>query len=89
MTVRNVGAMAGKETVIWYLSDVEASYTQPIRRVIGFEKIHLRAGEEKTVRLRIDPKRDLAYDLPDGRRVLEPGEFVLSASLRSEARFSI
>ena len=89
VTVRNVGAMAGKETVIWYLSDVEASYTQPIRRVIGFEKIHLRAGEEKTVRLRIDPKRDLAYDLPDGRRVLEPGEFVLSASLRSEARFSI
>ena len=39
------------------------------------------------MRLRIDPMRDLAYDLPDGRRVLEPGAFVLSASLRSEARF--
>jgi hypothetical protein len=41
------------------------------------------------VRLRIDPMRDLAYDLPDGRRVLEPGDFVLSASLRSEARFTL
>jgi 3',5'-cyclic AMP phosphodiesterase CpdA len=27
--------------------------------------------------------------LPDGRRVLEPGDFVLSASLRSEARFAL
>ena len=85
----NTGARAGKETVLWYLSDVEANYTQPVRRVIAFEKVSLRPGETKTVRLRIDPMRDLAYDLPDGRRVLEPGEFVLSASLRSEARFAL
>ena len=87
--VKNAGRRAGKETVIWYLSDPEASYTQPVRRVIAFEKIALRPGEAKTVRLRIDPMRDLAYDLPDGRRVLEPGDFVLSASLRSEARFAL
>ena len=87
--VTNAGSRAGKETVIWYLSDPEASYTQPVRRVIAFEKISLKPGEAKTVRLRIDPMRDLAYDLPDGRRVLEPGEFVLSASLRSEARFAL
>jgi len=87
--VTNAGPRAGKETVIWYLTDVEASYTQPVRRVIAFEKISLKPGEAKTVRLRIDPMRDLAYDLPDGRRVLEPGEFVLSASLRSEASFSL
>ena len=87
MTVCNTGARAGKETVIWYLSDLEASYTQPVRRVIAFEKISLKPGESRIVRLRVDPMRDLAYDLPDGRRVLEPGEFVLSASLRSEARF--
>ena len=89
VTVTNAGARAGKETVIWYLTDVEASYTQPVRCVIAFEKISLKPGEAKTVRLRIDPMRDLAYDLPDGRRVLEPGEFVLSASLRSETRFAL
>ena len=87
--VTNAGPRAGKETVIWYLTDVEASYTQPVRRVIAFEKVSLKPGESRTVRLRIDPMRDLAYDLPDGRRVLEPGEFVLSASLRSEARFAL
>ena len=89
VTVKNTGKRAGKETVLWYLSDPEASYTQPVRRVIAFEKISLKPGESKTVRLRIDPMRDLAYDLPDGRRVLEPGDFVLSASLRSEARFTL
>jgi beta-glucosidase len=87
--VKNAGKRAGKETVIWYLSDPEASYTQPVRRVIAFEKVSLKPGESKTVRLRIDPMRDLAYDLPDGRRVLEPGDFVISASLRSEARFTL
>ena len=87
VSVTNTGERAGKEVVFWYLTDVEASYTQPVRRVIAFEKISLKPGETKTVTLRIDPMRDLAYDLPDGRRVLEPGAFVLSASLRSEARF--
>ena len=87
--VTNAGPRAGKETVIWYLSDPEASYTQPVRRVIAFEKISLKPGESRTVRLRIDPMRDLAYDLPDGRRVLEPGDFVLSASLRSDAHFAL
>jgi len=89
VTVKNTGARAGKETVIWYLSDPEARYTQPVRRVIAFEKISLKPGEEKTVRLRIDPMRDLAYDLPDGSRILEPGDFILSASLRSEGRFTL
>ena len=89
VVVKNAGKRAGKEVVFWYLTDVEASYTQPVRRLIAFEKISLKPGEKKTATLRIDPMRDLAYDLPDGRRVLEPGAFVLSASRRADARFAL
>ena len=88
VTVTNTGKVAGKETVFWYLTDVWATYTQPVRRVIGFEKIELAPGETKTVRLRIDPLRDLSYPDEDGQRILEEGEFRLSASGRAEASFS-
>ena len=87
VAVTNAGKVAGKETVLWYLTDVLATYTQPVRRVIGFEKIELAPGETKTVRLAIDPLRDLSYPDEDGQRILEEGEFRLSASLRSEASF--
>ena len=47
----------------------------------------LKAGETKEIILKIDPKRDLAYSLPNGIQILEPGKFILSASLQSEADF--
>ena len=87
--MKNAGKRAGKEVVIWYLTDEFATFTQPLRRVVGFEKIDLAPGEEKTVSISLDPDRDLAYVLPDGTRRLEPGFFRLSASLRSEARFEV
>ena len=89
VAVTNTGKRAGKETVLWYLTDVEATYTQPVRRVIGFEKIDLAPGETKTVRLHIDPLRDLSYPDEDGQRILEEGEFRLSAGGRSEASFRL
>lgn len=89
VTVKNTGGRAGQETVIWYITDPEASYTQPRRRVIAFEKIALAPGEEKKVRLSIDSMRDLAYVIHTGEKILEPGAFILSAGGRSEAEFNL
>ena len=83
--MKNAGKRAGAETVIWYLSDPEASSTQPVRRVVGFEKIDLAPGETKTVRISLT-RKDLAAMQPDGSRRFEPGEFGISASLRSSAQ---
>ncbi len=87
VTIKNTSKFTGKETIIWYLTDVEAKFTQPLRKVIGFEKVTIKSGESKEVCLKIDPKRDLSYALPNGIEILEPGKFVLSASLESEASF--
>ena len=86
VTVRNTGKREGAETVIWYLSDLESTSTQPVRRVVGFEKVSLKPGETKTVKLSLS-RKDLAAMQPDGTRRFEPGEFELSASLRASARF--
>ena len=88
VTVKNTGKREGAETVIWYLSDPEATSTQPVRRVVGFEKVPLKPGEAKTVRLSL-ARKDLAAMQPDGTRRFEPGAFELSASLRASASFEV
>lgn len=88
VTVSNTGKMAGSETVFWYLSDLEASLTQPLKRVIAFRKIDLQPGETREVTLSVT--RDmLSYVRGDGSKVLEPGDFILSASGKTEAKFTL
>ena len=87
VTVTNTGLRPGKETVLWYVSDPEAGITQPELRLIGFEKIELAPGEAKEVAIRIDAWRDLSYPDCDGRRILEPGRFLLRAGTGEPAEF--
>lgn len=87
VTVKNTGARPGKETVIWYISDPEATITQPVKRVISFEKNELQPGESRKYTVEIDPMRDLSYPDDDGHRILEPGTFVLSASDKQSINF--
>jgi beta-glucosidase len=72
--VENVGQRAGDEVVQVYVSDLEASVPVPIRQLAAFTRIHLAAGEKKTVTL---PVRARQFSLIDdeGRLVVEPGTF--------------
>ena len=72
--VTNTGNEPGKEAVIFYSSDLVASITPDVRRVRGFDKIHLQPGETKTVSFTI-PASDLAFVGADGKWRLEEGEF--------------
>lgn len=87
VTVTNTGKRAGKETVFWYIGDPEASITQPIRRLIAFTQVELKPGKSQTVKLAIDPMRDLSYPDDDGQRILEPGRFILEASRKLTTEF--
>lgn len=75
--VTNVGAVAGKESVLLYSSDLYASSTPDVRRLRAFEKIDLAPGETKTVELEVSAK-DLAFADYYGKWTLEEGDFVLS-----------
>lgn len=58
--IKNVGALAGKETVQLYVRDVKSMVSKPMKELKGFEKIALEPGEEKTVTFTLTP-RDFAY----------------------------
>ena len=74
VTVKNTGDRTGKEVVQLYITDKVASVTPPVKRLRGFEKIELAAGESKTVQFEIEVD-DLAFVGIENTWITEPGEF--------------
>lgn len=75
VTVTNIGACDGAETVHWFISDPYCSITRPVKELKHFEKQFIKAGETKTFRFDIDLERDFGFVNEDGRRFLETGEY--------------
>ncbi|WP_303005740.1 glycoside hydrolase family 3 N-terminal domain-containing protein [Bacteroides congonensis] len=75
VTVINIGARDGAETVHWFISDPYCSITRPVKELKHFEKQLIKAGETKTFRFDIDLERDFGFVNEDGKRFLEAGEY--------------
>lgn len=76
--VENTGTRAGEEVVELYLKHEHAGPSDPIRALVGFQRVSLAAGEKKTVSFKVSP-RQLAQTDADGRRVVKPGVVEISA----------
>jgi len=59
-----------------YIKDLDASYRVPNLSLEGFQKIHLEAGEQKTVEFHIMPEQ-LAIINDMGEKIIEPGSFLI------------
>ncbi|MGW7412188.1 glycoside hydrolase family 3 N-terminal domain-containing protein [Streptomyces sp. NPDC054863] len=87
VSVRNTGEREGDEVVQLYLHDPVATMVQPVRRLRGFERVTLGAGERKTVRFTLGAA-DVGFwtNAVDGRFVVEPGEIEVYVGASSGAR---
>lgn len=76
--VRNAGAKDGDEVVQLYVSDLVASVTQPVRRLRGFSRVFVPAGEQRQVSLSVGFD-DLGFwtNDPHTEYMVEPGEFCI------------
>ncbi len=72
--VTNTGSREGDEVAELYLHQRVASVTQPVMKLIGFERISLKPGEKRTVEFTITPHM-LSMLNTDMHRVVEPGIF--------------
>jgi len=72
LEVTNTGSLAGDEVVQLYLSDPVASVTQPIKRLIGFQRTHLAVGETQVVAFQVQAIQ-FAFHNQAGAFLLEPG----------------
>jgi len=75
--VTNTGSRSGEEVVQVYITDRESSVPVPIRKLVGFKRIHLEAGASREVSFAIDP-RELSLITDDAHRIIEPGVFEIS-----------
>jgi beta-glucosidase len=75
--VRNTGEREGDEVAQVYLSHVAASVPVPVRSLAGVSRLSLRPGESRRVSFTITPEQLSVID-DRGRRVVEPGEFLIT-----------
>lgn len=73
VTVTNKGNRDGDEVVQLYIHDKVATISRPLKELKGFQRIHLKAGEIKTVSFDVT-KELLQYYDASLKPALEPGE---------------
>jgi beta-glucosidase len=91
--VRNSGSVAGDEVVQLYINDVLATITRPVKELKGFQRVHLQAGEKRTVEFSLPAELLSFYNL-EMKRVVEPGVFKVmvgrsSADIVLEGEFEV
>lgn len=91
--VSNTGDREGEEVVQLYIRDVVSSVTTYEKNLRGFDRIHLKPGETKTLTFTIKPEH-LKLVNKDFEKVVEPGEFKImigasSEDIRLEGVFSV
>jgi len=75
-TLTNTGSRAGAEIAEVYAA-LPASAQEPPKRLVGWSKVKLAAGETKTVSVEIDPKYLSIFDEKKDAWTLLPGEYTL------------
>ncbi len=76
VTVTNTGTRDGVEVVQLYAHDETASVARPDRQLVGFARVPLVVGEERTVQFTLHPSR-LAFFDDSFDFVCEPGSYRL------------
>ncbi len=92
--VENTGERAGDEVVQLYVRDVECRVKRPARELRGFERVHLRPGQSKTMRFELPGEKLAFYDENTHGFVVEPGAFEVlvgssSQDIRVTGRFHV
>ena len=84
LVVKNVGGRDADEVVQLYVKDVLSKRPMPVHSLHGFERIHLKRGESKSVTFRLKPADDFAhYDEARRAYAVEPGEFEIQVGASS------
>ena len=73
--VKNTGEVDGAEIAQVYVADVDSTIYRAPKELKAFQKVFLKAGEEKTVTLTLDKRAFAYYNTQCGDWQVERGEF--------------
>ncbi|WP_395400465.1 beta-glucosidase family protein [Arthrobacter sp. UC242_113] len=77
VTVTNTGAYAGKHVVQVYVSTQSGPVLRPTRELKAFAKVHLEAGESRTVELVLDRRAFAYWDIVRSNWSVAPGQYTV------------
>jgi beta-glucosidase len=86
MNIKNTGGVDSDEVPQVYLSapsEIPAGVQFPVRALVGFDRIHLAAGEAKTVTLHVAPRQLQYWSTKDGNWVAATGKRTVSVGASS------
>jgi len=83
VTVKNTGKRDGETVVQLYIQDVAGSMIRPIKELKNFQKVMLKAGEQKVLHFTIT-EDDLKFFNTQLKYAAEPGKFNVQIGLDSE-----
>jgi beta-glucosidase len=74
--LKNSGAFESDEVVQLYIKDELATVSRPVLELKGFQRVHLKPGESKTLSFAITPEM---FEMLDAqmKTVIEPGKFLV------------
>ncbi|MFP5210212.1 MAG: glycoside hydrolase family 3 C-terminal domain-containing protein [Acidobacteriota bacterium] len=82
--IRNSGDRSGDEVVQLYVTHLNSKVERPIEELKGFERVHLVAGETKTVMLPLEANSLRYWDTAAGHWVLEPDQVEIRVGASSD-----
>ena len=78
VNVTNMGLVDGDEVVQLYLSQPNSTVRVPLRQMVAFSRVHIKAGTSLVVLLSVTPRQMSVMRDGDFTEVVEPGTRVLS-----------
>jgi len=83
--VANIGKVDGDEVCQLYVRDAESTLPMPIKQLKGFERVHLKTGESKSITMKLKADEDLTYyDVKKCGYAIEPGDFEIQVGPSSQ-----
>lgn len=82
--VKNTSDIEGDEVVQLYFTVRDSSVKRPIKKLCGFERVHIKAGEFQTIVMEIPEHILQIYDLHSNKMILEGGLYIFMAGSSSE-----
>jgi beta-glucosidase len=78
ITLKNTGLKTGAEVVQLYVSAIKPKEDRPANELKAFQKIELKAGEQKTITFEITPEMLRYYSMVEDKWVVPSGQYRIS-----------
>lgn len=82
--VTNTGKVDGAEVIQVYVGDLEAPVVRPTKELKGFEKVFLRAGESKRVKITLPAEAFQYFDAENHQWRADEGDFEIHIAAASD-----